>query len=242
MAHGKIDRLYLYWLDAHPFESSKSTLERQGYRLRRALLTPCQVMRAEGRTVVYATPEVWGLMCVRQGSWYRESSRSGQTMMMSAEPLPGELDEYLDAVLEPTDFEPERLPSEEELESLTDSEPYRSSMPVDWEKAGLKDAIAFKTLFSLTRFWGWGDNLKKHWTGHRANHANFLAKAFTTELDGEQVAYSVTGNKGVCSSCVEYFNVVDTDSRKLVRACPGAVTFGGAPRDIFLDVRPQRKL
>ena len=93
---------------------------------------------------------------------------------------------------------------------------------------------------------GWhtrgGDNLKKHWLGHRANHANFLSKKVTTELDGEQVPYSVTGNEGVCSSCVEFFNVIEVDSRKLVRACPGAVTFGGAKRDIYYDIKPFKTL
>lgn len=96
----------------------------------------------------------------------------------------------------------------------------------------------FKLFFTVTRFWGYGDNLRKHWIGHRANHANFLAKKFTTELDGEQVAYSVTGNAGVCSSCAEFFNVVSPDDRKLVRACPGSVTFGAAQRDVYYDVKP----
>jgi hypothetical protein len=93
-------------------------------------------------------------------------------------------------------------------------------------------------LFMFNRFWGIGDNLKKHWLGHRANHANFLSKKVTTEVDGEQVAYSVTGNESVCSSCVEFFNIIETDSRKLVRSCPGAVTFGGAKRDIYYDIKP----
>ena len=240
MTQEPTSKLYLYWMDKQAFETSRGVLEQAGYKLRRALLTPCQVMRAEGKTVVFAPPEVWSLMCVRQGSWYRDSSRLGQFMMMSAERLPAGLDEHLDAELEQSDFEPESLPSSDELESLTESAPYRDGKPEDWEKKGLKDAVMFKALFSLTGFWGWGDNLKKHWVGQRANHANFLTKEFTTELDGEQVPYSVTDNDGVCSSCVEYFNVVETDSRKLVRACPGSVTFGGAPRNTFIDVRPKR--
>lgn len=77
--------LYLYWMDKQAFDASKGIVESAGYKLNKAMLTPCQVMRAEGRTVVYATPEVWSLMCVRQGSWYRDSSRFGQFMLMSAE-------------------------------------------------------------------------------------------------------------------------------------------------------------
>jgi hypothetical protein len=80
--------------------------------------------------------------------------------------------------------------------------------------------------------------LKRFWLSQRANHANFLARHFTTKLDGEDVPYSVTENTGVCSSCAEFFNVVEDGSRKLVRACPGSVIFGGAPRNVYLDVQP----
>jgi hypothetical protein len=79
--------------------------------------------------------------------------------------------------------------------------------------------------------------LKCYWLSHRANHANFVYKKITTEIDGEAVPYSLTKNKGVCSSCAEFFNVVNPDSRKLVRSCPGSIVFGGAPRDTYVDVR-----
>jgi len=36
--------------------------------------------------------------------------------------------------------------------------------------------------------------------------------------------------------------MIEVDSRKLVRACPGAVTFGGAKRDIYYDIKPFRTL
>ena len=95
-----------------------------------------------------------------------------------------------------------------------------------------------KLLFVATRFCGKCDSLDVHWVAHKANHANFLARRYTTRLDGEDVAYSVTENAGVCSSCAEVFNVVADGSRKLVRSCPGSVIFGGAPRDIYVDVKP----
>ena len=58
------------------------------------------------------------------------------------------------------------------------------------------------------------------------------------QVDGEEVPYIVTENAGVCSSCAEFFNVVEDGSRKLVRACPGSVIFGGAERNVYLDVKP----
>ena len=74
--------------------------------------------------------------------------------------------------------------------------------------------------------------------GHEANHANFLARSYTTEVDGEEVAYSVTANARVCSSCVQFFNIARPGERKLVRSCPGSVIFGDAPRETYVDVKP----
>ena len=62
------------------------------------------------------------------------------------------------------------------------------------------DAMIYKTMFTVNRIWGSGDNLDKHWVGHKANHANFLAKHFTAEIDGEEVAYSLTNWPEVSSS------------------------------------------
>ncbi len=160
---------------------------------------------------------------------------------MSEQKLPVAFEKYLDAEISKTDFIPESLPSTAELIALVESKAYQENKPEKWEARTKMDAIMYKILFSITRFWGWGDNLKKYWVSHKANHANFLAHHFTAEIDGQSVPYSVTENSGICSSCVEYFNIVDDKKRKLVRACPGAVTFGGAQRDVFLDVKPVQR-
>jgi hypothetical protein len=238
MGHSENEKRHLYWFDEGDFESSKKLLFEAGYRLKATLMTPCQVLQARGKNLVYAPPEIWSRLCVRQGSWYRHSNRRGQYMVMSDHRLPGALDDYLDSEMSESDFAPESLPTTEELSTIVSTEEYQSQKPKQWEKIGLKEAMAVKILFTFNRFWGIGDNLKRHWLGHRANHANFLSKKVTTEVDGEQVAYSVTGNESVCSSCVEFFNVIEVDSRKLVRSCPGAVTFGGAKRDVYYDIKP----
>ena len=229
---------FLYWFEEADFFRVKKQLVQQGFSVASTKLTPCQVMKASGKKVVYATPEVWSRMCVRQGSWYRDSRRAGQYMMMSEGKLPDAFDAFLDAEIARTDFIPDSLPSTDELQALVDSEIYQTEKPEEWEKKGVMDAVMFKILFTLTRFWKWGDNLRKHWLSHKANHANFLARHFTAEIDGESVPYSVVENSGICSSCVEYFNIIDDKQRKLVRACPGSVTFGGTERDVFLDVKP----
>lgn len=231
---------YLYWLDASRLREVRSTLQAAGFDVRSALLTPCQALKCSGDVVYVASPEVWTRMCRRQASWFLESERAGQLMLMSARRLPRELDPFLDAELSPSEFRPERLPSREELLEIVESKAYRARRPRRFEGIGWRDAWMFKIFFTLTRFWKRGDDLRRHWLGHRANHANFLAKRYTTELEGEEVAYSVTPNASVCSSCAEFFNVVAPDERKLVRACPGSVVFGGAPRNVYLDVKPVR--
>lgn len=233
------NKLYLYWLTKEHFAPARDFLVGEGYSVSPAMLTPCQVLRASGRDVIYASPEVWSRICVRQGSWYRSSKRSGRYMMVSAVRLPERLDEFLDSEISESDFMPKSLPVKQELQKLVETDEYKEKQPDEWEDTGIKDAFMFKVLFTLTRFWRQGDNLNKHWLSQRANHANFLARRFTTEIDGENVAYSVTENAGICSSCAEFFNIVDDRSRKLVRACPGSVTFGGAPRDTYLDIKPK---
>ena len=240
MNHSENENRHLYWFGEGDFESSKKLLSEAGYRLEATRMTPCQVLRARGKNLMYAPPEVWSRLCVRQGSWYRHSDRRGQYMVMSDHRLPEALDDYLDSEMSESDFAPESLPTAEELGTIVSSEEYQSQKPDRWEKIRSKEAVMVKLLFIFNRFWGIGDNLKKHWLGNRANHANFLSKQVTTEVDGEQVAYSVTGNESVCSSCVEFFNVIEVDSRKLVRSCPGSVTFGGAKRDIYYDIRPRK--
>lgn len=234
-------RMYLYWFPEDKFLWAKNTLIDKGMELSSSPLTPCQVLHASGNKVTYATPGVWSRICVRQGSWYRNSKRFGQYMMMSENKLADIFDDYLDVEISETDFVPKALATTQQLQDLVDSDVYNATKPTAWEAKGIKDSFMFKVIFTLTGFWGWGDNLKKYWLSHKANHANFLARHFTTRIDGEDVAYSVSDNAGVCSSCVETFNIIDPDARKLVRACPGAVTFGGARRDIYIDVRPIKR-
>ena len=229
---------HLYWFSEDDFAAARKTLRDAGYRLWPTLMTPCQVLASKGRRLVYAPPMIWSQICARQGSWYRSSDRNGQTMVMSDHRLPAELDRFHDAEMKVSDFMPEKLPTGDELTKIVSSEDYQARKPDVWEGITFKDSFMFKILFTITRFWGWRDNLQKHWLGHRANHANFLSRHVTTEVDGEQVPYSVTDNAGVCSSCVEFFNVVEPTSRKLVRACPGAVTFGGAQREVYYDIKP----
>lgn len=231
---------YMYWVPAQDFKSVAAGVKARGLRLTGSRMTPCETLRAEGNMAIYATPQVFSRMCTRQGSWYRESERNGKFLLLSPQRLGADFDEFLDAEITPSDFKPDMTISPEELIELVRTREYEDQKPEEWEKKTVMDAVGTKVLFTINGLWGKGDSLRKYWLEHRANHANFVSNRFTTEIDGEDVAYSVSENAGVCSSCVEFFNIVTPDRRKLVRSCPGAITFGKAPRDTFLDIRPIR--
>ncbi|MDH3326454.1 MAG: hypothetical protein OEM38_07045 [Gammaproteobacteria bacterium] len=230
----------IYWMPEQIFDKFKEDIRKTDFKLSSVMKTPCETLKASGKKVRYATPQVFNRLCPRQGSWYRESNKAGQILVVSEEKLSGQYGRYLNASISESDFVPDRLPSSNELEKLIKSDAYRNQRPDEWEAPGVKDSVMFKILFSLTGFWGWGDNLKSHWLNQRSNHANFLAKKYTAEIDGESVPYSVTGNDGVCSSCVEFFNIIGQDSRKMVHACPGSITFANVKRNTYYDVNPIR--
>lgn len=231
---------YLYWIPADGFQAAKRIIRGMGLTLSGTRMTPCETLRVAPGRAIYATPQVFSRMCTRQGSWYRSSERNGQFLLLSPVRLDVELDDYLDAELNESSFQPDALPTNEVLQSMVDSSEYQDGRPDAWEQKTVVEGVMVKLLFMFNRFWGLSDSLDKHWLSHRANHANFLAARVTTDIDGEAVAYSVSENAGVCSSCVEFFNIISPETRKLVRSCPGAVTFGGARPDVFVDVQPVR--
>jgi hypothetical protein len=229
---------YVYWFEETDVSRVKETIPTLGLRLKLARMTPCEVLKSAADTVFIASPEVFNRVCSRQGSWYRRSHRYGQFLLVSAQRLPAEFDRFLDAEIVESDFRPDSLPTEEEIRDLIDSPAYQENKPSDWELIGRKDAFKMKFLFTLLGTWKKGDNLKKYWPTQCAVHANFLDHQFTTDIDGESVPYSVSNSAGICSSCVETFNLIGQHSRKLVASCPGAVKFGGTKKDVFLDVKP----
>jgi hypothetical protein len=231
---------YVYWMDNEDFGRIKDQLSMGGFNVSGAKWSPCETLRTSGKRVFFASPEVWSRSCVRQGSWYRQSKKSGKYLLVSELKLTFQFDEFLETEIRESDFMPGRLPTREELQMLVASECYQRNKPDEWEAVSIKDRISFKLIFTLTGFWVPRDNFEKHCLTHRANHANFLCRRFTTEIDGEEVPYSISENGGVCSACVEFFNVVGEDSRKLVRGCPGSVLSGKVKRRIYYEVRPLR--
>ena len=227
---------YIYWIPGNEFIKFEHDLKSTEFKLRPVKKTSCETLNAKDKCVRYASAEIFSGLCKRQDSWYRDSDKAGSYLVVSEEELPQKYRQYLDAKLIDTDFLPRSLPAQKDIRKLVDSEEYQSQRPDDWEKKTFKDGLMYKIFFTITGFWGVGDNLKSHWNNHRANHANFLTHQYTANVDGENIPYSVTNNDGVCSPCVEFFNIIDQDSRKLVRACPGSVYFSSVERNKYYDV------
>lgn len=231
----------IYWIEGDELTRLTPELERADIALTPVKKTACQTLNASDAQAFYAPPEIWSGMCRRQGSWYRASARAGLTLLVSSKPLPACFEPYREATIAASDFAPPPLPDAKELRELVDGEHYQGAKPEGWEDISFKDGVLSNLFFTLTGFWGWGDNLQSKWLSQRANHANFLSRRYTAEVDGEQVPYSVTNNDGVCSSCAEFFDVVGSGERKMVRACPGSVVFADLERGTYYDVVPLRR-
>ena len=229
---------YVYWCEPVDFIMVKASLAENGIRLLKVRKNPCESLKAVGDTAYYILPEFWIKRCTRQSSWYRVSKKRGKILLVSGVRLPEELEPFLTATVEESVFKPSRLPEPYELAVLVGTDCYQDNKPGKWEQVRFYEKILFKMFFTLTGFWKLHDRWDKHWLTHRANHANFLCKRFTTEIDGEKVAYSISENAGICSACMEIFNVISPDSRKLVRACPGSILTGCLKKEIYYDVRP----
>ncbi len=229
---------YVYWLSADEWRPVKRQLLQLGYSIAVSMLVPCKILRASGKKLMVAPPSSWSRFCYRQGSWYRESEKNGKYVMVSEQRLDPIFDKFLETHITESDFMPASLPSVAELEKLVASPCYQQQKPLGWEKVRNHERFMLRLVFTVKGFHKWWETFDTHWLNHRANHANFLCKQFTAEWDGETIPYSISENRGCCSPCAEFFNLVDKNHRKLVRACPGAIISGVAKRGPYYDVRP----
>lgn len=229
---------YVYWMAAEEWRPAKKQLIQLGYSISAAKLVPCKILKASGKKLMVAPPSSWSRFCYRQGSWYRESPQNGKYVLVSGQRLHPNFDRFLDARITESDFMPASLPSEAELEKLVASPCYQDQKPAGWEKVRRHERIMLRLVFTLKGFGKWHETFDTYWLAHRANHANFLCKQFTTEKDGQTIPYSISENRGVCSPCAEFFNLINKNSRKLVRACPGAIISGVAKHGPFYHVQP----
>jgi hypothetical protein len=225
---------FCYWIDLHGLRKVRENSEQKGIELDDETRIPCRMLRTSIE-IGFVTPAAWDGFCKRRTSWYRKSHKAGKVLVVSNTPL-DHLDIENPIIITESNFKPDRLPSHEEILQLIKSEKYERLKPDAWEKVDPLDIEFYQRWFERHRpdepF-----DFEKVFARHSANHANFLDPKFFVNLNGIMVPYSIADSIHVCSSCLEFFNILGSQwSVKYVVPCIGAVQFAHLPRDRYFKV------
>jgi hypothetical protein len=228
-------RKYCYWLDPKSFTSVKKVVEEEGNQGTDETHLPCRVLRSSTE-VGYVAPSVWNGFCKRRTSWYWKSNKAEKFLIVSNTSLdiPGYKDPF--TVVE-SNFKPESLPSLKETLELTESDEYRKEKPKGWDRLDPIERDFYRVYFER---YGATDSFdfEKLLKYHSANHANFLNPKFFIILNDSKVPYSIADSIHVCSSCIEFFNILGLQwPLKYVVPCIGAVKFAGLPMNHYFEVK-----
>ena len=229
---------FCYWTDLHGLKKVREDIEQTGGELDDEARIPCRVLRLS-REIGFIIPEAWDGFCKRRTSWYRRSDKAGKFLVVSNTSL-GHLDIGNPIIIKASKFKPNHLPSYEEILQLIKSEKYQSLKPDVWEKVDPLDKEFYQRWFERYQPQELFD-FDKIFAHHSANHANFIDTRYFVTLNGLLVPYSISGSIHVCSSCVEFFNILGEKwPVKYVVPCIGAVQFAHLPIDQYFEVRVQR--
>ena len=225
---------FCYWVDLDRLKKVREAVEQNGGEFHDEGRIPCRVLRAS-RGISYCAPTAWYGFCRRRTSWYWESEKAGQHLIVSSTSL-DHLGIKNPIMITESSFEPDRLPSPDEIAQLVKSQEYQKRKPRVWEEVEPIDKDFYQTWFEHHR-----ENepfdFDKIFMSHSANHANFLEPKFFVKLNGATVPYSVADSLRVCSSCLEFFNILGGQWKvKYVTPCIGAVMFARLPVDRYLEV------
>ena len=227
-------RKHCYWLDLQSLKKARNQLEQEGIRLVEEPRIPCRVLRSS-LDVAYLPPSAWNGFCKRKTSWYWKSDKAKKFLVVSSTPL--RLTNTNKAiVIRYSKFHPVRFPSPEETEQLAKSRVFEKTKPRLWDKVAIAEWDIYQRW--LDRFHV-ADPLdfEKIFVLQSANHANFLAPKFFKRVGENMAPYSIAESYYVCSSCVEFFNIVGEQHRvKFVVPCLGAVQFARLPLNDYLRV------
>jgi hypothetical protein len=263
---------FCYWVDADRLNKVRENVEQSGGEFDDEARIPCRVLRVS-REVSYCAPPAWYGFCKRRTSWYWESEKAGKHLIVSSIPF-DDLDIGNPIIITESSFNPDRLPSPDEIAQLVKSPEYEKRKPKAWEDVEPIDKDFYQTWFERHR-----ENepfdFDKIFMSHSANHANFLDPKFfvklpvhKTGLPGNELSshivppdpaykagleghlpanlngviapYSVADSLRVCSSCLEFFNILGGQWRvKYVTPCIGAVMFARLPADRYLEVNTE---
>ena len=223
-----------YWIDLHGLRKVRENSEQKGIELDDETRIPCRILRTSIE-IGFVAPPAWDGFCKRRTSWYRRSDKMGKFLVVSNTPL-DHLDIENPIIITESNFKPDRLPSSVEIAQLIQLEEYRERKPREWNKPDPIEKDFYQRYFEHHKA-DESFDFDKILLSHSANHANFLDPQYFTTLNGVKVPYSIADTIHVCSSCLEFFNILGSQwSVKYVVPCIGAVQFAHLPRDQYFKV------
>lgn len=225
---------FCYWVEFQGLKNVRENLKEKEIELTDEHRIPCRVLRSSMEIGLLAPP-AWNGFCKRRTSWYRRSDKAGKFLIVSNISL-DDLDIGNPIVITESDFKPQRLPSSEEITQLIKSQEFQKRKPREWDKVEPLEKEFYQRWYERHR----PDELfdfEKIFINHSANHANFLDPRFFINLNGIIVPYSIADTIHVCSSCIEFFNILGSQwSVKYVVPCIGAVQFAHLPINLYFRV------
>lgn len=229
---------FCYWVDFHRLKSVRRNLEEIQMDLPDESRIPCRVLRAS-KEIAFLAPPAWNGFCKRRTSWYRNSDRAGKFLIVSNSPLDvPDLESPI--TIMGSNFMPDRLPNPDEISQLARSKEYQKRKPSEWDKPDPLENDFYQRWFERQQRKEPFD-FNKILLSHSANHANFIDPKFFIDMNGAKVPYSIADSIYVCSSCIEFFNILGEQwIEKYVVPCIGAVQFAHLPMDHYFEVKTLR--
>jgi len=219
-------------------EKVKMDLEVKGIQLTEEVRIPCRVLK-KSMEIGYVTYSAWDGFCKRRTYWYWKSKKAERFLIVSNTPM--DLQGFENPiVIAESNFSPDRFPSSDEISQLIQSREYQKRKPWEWDKPDPLEKDFYQKWFERNRIKEPFD-FEKILLSHSANHANFIDPKFFVNVNGEEAPYSISNSIYVCSSCLEFFNILGKQwPVKYVVPCIGAVQFAHLPIDQYFEVRIQR--
>jgi hypothetical protein len=225
---------YCYWLDANSLKKAKESLRKIDIEPINEDHIPCRLLRTSIE-IGYVVPAAWEGFCKRRTSWHRKSQKAKKFLFVSNFPV--DLPDLGNSIIiTGSDFMPDRLPNPEEISQLVQSEEYQKKKPSEWDKPDPLEREFYQRWFGRQQRKEPFD-FDQILLSHSANHANFIDPNFFIDLNGTIVPYSIADSIHVCSSCIEFFNILgERWIKKYIVPCIGAVQFAHLPMDRYFEV------
>jgi hypothetical protein len=226
---------FCYWVGFQGLKNVRENLEEKEIELPGEDRIPCRVLRTS-MEIGYVAPAAWEGFCKRRTSWHRKSQKARKFLIVSSFPV--NLPDFGNPIIiTESNFRPDKFPTPEEIAQLIQSDEYQKRKPPEWDKPDPLEKDFYQRWFERQQEKEPFD-FGKVLLGHSAIHANFLTPKVYMVVDGAVVPYSIGDSIHVCSSCLEFFNILGNQwPTKYVVPCIGAVQFAHLPIDQYFEVR-----